>query len=1033
MKKHYLRNGLFLIFSLMMAIGVAKTIPEIESKSNTLELVNECEQPVDITISYESGMSTAEISWEGEQPQNGWVLLYGMEGITDLNAFLSDPENYENPEGNMERVYSSPHTIYANMLQEGPNEVYIVADCGEGTLIASENVIFEMGPKGEELIDGEGCQTPYNVSGVQNDPFSMVISWDPQDGELYQIAWGPNGHEMNEEFFEINETGTVIVSENPYHLEFPYEDTFSVFIRKFCGENTFSEWTVPECIPPTELESDVTEDEVLLSWVPANSYDSAWQIAYGEEGFTPGEEGSIDYAYTNSSITLQLDELQQGVVYDFYVRTDCFTENLSPWSGPGSFSTEFTPCDPVENTTYSHLTHQSVDVEWTAVSNENQWEVVYGIAPLDESTATNVTIDDSQITLTNLDADTTYELYVTSFCESGETAQGELISFTTLESDGLYCIPYFMTGCTNSSEIDNLILSGENDTSLYDLNTGCSDGNYENKTEMSVDLAPGNQYFARVSSGNFEVSGNQMAIWIDFNDDGIFDASERVGESSLETVGFTNVDLTVPESANTGQHRMRVIIAFNSYPQNLSPCNEGDSISVNGEAHDYTVNILSLDTCTSVSAGTTIDDFSICSNEDFTVSVIESSAPAIGVERKWQSSPANENNWTDLENSVLPNTTIYGGLQQDTEFRYVVSCSQSGESSTSNTLLVTMSDLCYCIPTVTCVGGSLGGSQINNVTLTGETVVLSNDSGGCIDNGFTDYTLNFPPDMTQGETYTISITVNNVDLQNDRVKAWIDFNDNTVFDESEEEIIINFPQGLTDYTVTSAFTIPYSAAPGIYRMRVRLASYFSGAPEVTGCNSQPLGGETEDYFIKVLEGELPPCPQPTDIDVELEETPTSATISWLPNGEETQWEVSVGQTGFDPDSNSPILVNENPNYLITDLEPDTVYDVYVRAICEYSSSEWSDFETFTSGSLTLEDSNFTNFSYYPNPIDENLNLKAQEVIDEVVIFNMSGQKIITFYPSTKDAALDVSQLLSGVYFMKVKSNNEYKAFKLIKK
>src|SRR5690606_31558745 len=111
-------------------------------------------------------------------------------------------------------------------------------------------------------------------------------------------------------------------------------------------------------------------------------------------------------------------------------------------------------------------------------------------------------------------------------CVSGETAQSEIISFTTTEGDDVYCIPYFLNGCSFDF-IDHLILDGENDTRLYDLNTGCTDSNYDKRIDQIVDFAPGSQYFTRVSHGNFPISGDNLAIWIDFDDDGIFDESER--------------------------------------------------------------------------------------------------------------------------------------------------------------------------------------------------------------------------------------------------------------------------------------------------------------------------------------------------------------------------------------------------------------------------------------------------------------------------------------------------------------------------
>src|SRR5690606_27350851 len=110
----------------------------------------------------------------------------------------SDPENYENPETNIEHISNNLLTLYINMLNPGSYEIFVVSDCGDGVLVASDRVIFEMGEKGEEVV-GEGCETPTNVIGIQNDPYSIDLSWNPQDGEFYQIAWGPFGIEMNED------------------------------------------------------------------------------------------------------------------------------------------------------------------------------------------------------------------------------------------------------------------------------------------------------------------------------------------------------------------------------------------------------------------------------------------------------------------------------------------------------------------------------------------------------------------------------------------------------------------------------------------------------------------------------------------------------------------------------------------------------------------------------------------------------------------------------------------------------------------
>src|SRR5690606_21044593 len=158
----------------------------------------------------------------------------------------------------------------------------------------------------------------------------------------------------------------------------------------------------------------------------------------------------------------------------YYVRASCSASSFSSWAGPGSFDTEFLPCNPVENLDARHITHQSADIYWTPLSSESEWEVTYGLAPLDLNEAITLTVNNNpKKILLGLQPSSEYELFITANCVSGQTAQSETISFTTTEGDDVYCIPYFLNGCSFDF-IDHLILDGENDTRLYDLNTGCT-------------------------------------------------------------------------------------------------------------------------------------------------------------------------------------------------------------------------------------------------------------------------------------------------------------------------------------------------------------------------------------------------------------------------------------------------------------------------------------------------------------------------------------------------------------------------------
>lgn len=76
---------------------------------------------------------------------------------------------------------------------------------------------------------------------------------------------------------------------------------------------------------------------------------------------------------------------------------------------------------------------------------------------------------------------------------------------------------------------------------------------------------------------------------------------------------------------------------------------------------------------------------------------------------------------------------------------------------------------------------------------------------------------------------------------------------------------------------------------------------------------------------------------------------TSAHAFWIPGGTETAWQIVYGEEGIIPYDEDAITVT-SPEYMIEGLDPETVYDVYVRAVCGTGDySNWV-LETFTTAS-----------------------------------------------------------------------------------
>ncbi|WP_264521485.1 T9SS type A sorting domain-containing protein [Flavobacterium sp. N1994] len=85
-------------------------------------------------------------------------------------------------------------------------------------------------------------------------------------------------------------------------------------------------------------------------------------------------------------------------------------------------------------------------------------------------------------------------------------------------------------------------------------------------------------------------------------------------------------------------------------------------------------------------------------------------------------------------------------------------------------------------------------------------------------------------------------------------------------------------------------------------------------------------------------------------------------------------------------------------------------------------------------SSLLSNSSFdsANFTFYPNPVKNVLNLSYNQEISNVEVFNLIGQKVRSNTINANDAQIDMSNLSNGAYIVKVTSNNQVKTIKVMK-
>ena len=73
------------------------------------------------------------------------------------------------------------------------------------------------------------------------------------------------------------------------------------------------------------------------------------------------------------------------------------------------------------------------------------------------------------------------------------------------------------------------------------------------------------------------------------------------------------------------------------------------------------------------------------------------------------------------------------------------------------------------------------------------------------------------------------------------------------------------------------------------------------------------------------------------------------------------------------------------------------------------------------------------FSFYPNPVENNLNISASQNIDSIQIFDILGQEVWSAELNKAQYLLDTHQLRAGTYIMKVNIDNNSGYYKFVKK
>jgi hypothetical protein len=197
---------------------------------------------------------------------------------------------------------------------------------------------------------------------------------------------------------------------------------------------------------------------------------------------------------------------------------------------------------------------------------------------------------------------------------------------------------------------------------------------------------------------------------------------------------------------------------------------------------------------------------------------------------------------------------------------------------------------------------------------------------------------------------------------------------------------------------------------------------------VTTANMTTYGEEitftTEDIIT---------CETPTNLDT-VDVANEYITVTWTDNAGASQWKVRYR-------TQDGAWINETANvttHTIVGLTGLTTYFLQVQAVCGSVSSEWSNTLVVKTKNVGIDDHLLSTIKLYPNPTSDELSIEwgMEYEVTNIEVFDVYGKLINiigvnTYSPQT--ARINVSNLASGMYFVRFTTNNGVATKSFVKK
>ena len=154
-----------------------------------------------------------------------------------------------------------------------------------------------------------------------------------------------------------------------------------------------------------------------------------------------------------------------------------------------------------------------------------------------------------------------------------------------------------------------------------------------------------------------------------------------------------------------------------------------------------------------------------------------------------------------------------------------------------------------------------------------------------------------------------------------------------------------------------------------------------------------------------------------------------ATASYFSGGyttaSHTCFDPTITTNGFQMELNYDGVRNSNSNRIL-------FADKFKNAVLEYLNTH-TNVVLGNCASLSTDENKESELIFYPNPVNDVLNLSYIQEMNAVKVYNLVGQELLRKKVNSSTAQIDISNFANGTYFIQVTTETAMKTVRVIKR